>query len=93
MRSEGIEEPHLDVGVAGHRGQQRIRLGREVPIIQQQTHSHPPVSRSDDAVEDKLTREVVVKEIVLQVEGFFRPVDQAGPGGKGIYTGGQQVES
>jgi len=34
-----------------------------------------------------------VKDIVLQVKGFFRLVDQDGPGGKGIQAGGQEVES
>ena len=93
MRSEGIEEPHLEVGVGCQRGQQPIRLRRLVPIVQQETHSHPAIRRGQEAVVHELAHEVVVKDIVLQVEGFFRPVDQEGTGGKGIQAGGQKVES
>ncbi len=81
------------LGWLAMRGQQPIRLRRLVPIVQQETHPHPAISRGQEAVVDKLTREVVVKDIVLQVEGFFRPVDHEGPGGKGIDAGGQEVES
>ena len=93
MGSEGIEQPHLDVGVACQRGQQPIRLRRLVPIVQQEAHPHPAISRGQEAVVDKLAREVVVKDIVLQIEGLVRPVDHEGPGGKGINSGGQEVES
>jgi len=55
-----------------------IRLRRLVPIVKQQTHPHPRFSRRNDAVEQELTREVVVKDIVLQVESFFRPVRSSG---------------
>ena len=64
-----------------------------VPIIQEESHSHAPFRRGDDAVQHELAGEVGAKDIVLQVQGFFCPVDQTDPGEKGIFPGGQEVES
>jgi hypothetical protein len=81
--AEGIEQPHLDVGLGLQRGQQRVHaLG--VVVVEQQPHPHAALGRAVQRLHQQAARGVGAPDVVLHVEGALGGVGDQHPGREGV---------
>ena len=59
---------------------------REVHIVQQQTHPHPPVGRVEQFLREQPAYQVVMIEVVLYIYGSLCCTGQKNPSNKGVET-------
>ena len=62
------------------------------PIVHQETHPHPPLSRGHQSVHQELAGQVVIKVVVLQIQGPLRLVDGQEARQEGVLPAGQEVK-
>ena len=81
--TNGIEEPHLDVGMGVERGQRRVDAAGAV-VVQQQPHPHAALGGVAQGVEQQRARRILVPDVVLDVERAVGGPRQERPRGEGI---------
>src|SRR5690606_7979484 len=89
---QGVEHPHLDVGVGGEQGD-LVVLAVAGGVVQQQAYAHAAVCRTQQFVDQGAGAEAVVDDVVLQVEAAAGGADQLGACGEGLVAGRQQAEA
>ena len=72
--------------------QQEIIHAVGVVVVQKQTHTDAAFCRAMNQVEQKLARDVVVPDIVLQIKGMVGGFNQGGTGDKGFMSIVQQID-
>ena len=80
---EGIEEPHLDVGLRVERGERFVEAAGVV-VVEQQPHPDAAIGGAAQCVEQQRAREVVVPDVVLHIEAALGDIGEPNPRGERI---------
>ena len=89
---EGIEQPHLDVGVGIRGGEPKLLVGG-VDVVDQQAHAHPAFGGGQQRSGDQLAGGVVVEQVILHVQRAGGALRQREPGSKRGMAAVEQMET
>ena len=91
-QGHGVEHPHLDVRMTVD-GEQSGVGGHRAEIVEQQTHAHAAVGRTEQMFEKNLARQVLGPDEILHIEAALRRIRQSQPRGQSVAPARERVEA